>query len=381
MQPIDYLPFMVAIGLFAATFSASLSNLIGASRILEALARDKLFGPLLDPVLRYSKPGNPILAVVATWFCVQCILFINKLNLIAQITSGFFLITYFAINLACMMMTLTSAPNFRPAFKYFTWKTAAIGIGGSLVMMFVINSIYAAITILLCFALFALLHVLSPPQRWGSITQALIFHQVRKYLLILDSRKDHVKFWRPHVLLLASNPRSCIPLIRFANDLKKSGLFLIGHIKIGDTESYEVDPILSDYHKWLRLLDLLKVKAFLELTMAKTVREGFYHLVRITGLGAMKPNTVMFGFYDQEQQIDFFERNASYACVRESDINDDEFLKLRAEDGERNLDAIEYVQLIRDSMYKFRKNVCIARYFNQFNRVNFSIKCFVLFES
>lgn len=180
MQSVNYVPVLVAIGIFAATFSASLSNLIGASRVLEALSRDKLFGFLLNPIMKYSLPGNPVVAVLFTWFLIQCIIFVNKLNLIAQITSVFFLLSYFSTNLACLCLTLTSAPNFRPTFKYFTWKTATIGIIGCLVMMFVINSVYAAVTILLCFLLVILLHIRSPPLRWGSITQALIFHQVKK---------------------------------------------------------------------------------------------------------------------------------------------------------------------------------------------------------
>ena len=315
LMPVNKWPAFVAVGILLATFSTALSNLIGSSRVLEALAKDRVYGTFFTNLITHGTwRGNPILAVFISFFLVECILLIGSLNTIAQINSVLFMLSYMATNLACLGIELTGAPNFRPSFKFFTWHTCFFGLIGTLIMMFVINPVYASLSLILCLTLVIGLHIFSPASQgvqWGSISQALMFHQVRKYLLMLDSRKDHVKFWRPQMLLLVASPRSCCPLVHFVNDLKKGGLYILGHVNVGDfddsfTDSVN-DPIADEYKEWISYIDHMRVKAFAEVTMAKSIREGVQHLIRISGMGAMKPNTIIFGFYDEEPLTDFFE--------------------------------------------------------------------------
>uniref|UniRef100_A0A8C7MGI4 Zgc:153039 n=1 Tax=Oncorhynchus kisutch TaxID=8019 RepID=A0A8C7MGI4_ONCKI len=369
---------LVTVGVYSSTMSAAMSNLIGASRILFALARDDLFGTVLSPAKKTSHNGNPWVSVLLSWFLVQFVLFTGKLNTIASIVTIFFLLVYAAVDLACLALEWASAPNFRPTFRYFTWHTCVLGIVGCAVMMFLINAIYASASIAFMLLLLLLIHYLSPTSSWGYISQALIFHQVRKYLLMLDVRKDHVKFWRPQLLLMVSNPRSSVGLITFINDIKKSGLYVLGHVQLGDLDTLPSNPLQCRYDSWLSLVDHLNIKAFVNLTLADSVRHGVQHLLFISGLGGMRPNTLVLGFYDDCTPKDKLTDPALTATVPTQDPEDERppyhFPALRPSNdgmGENGkvMGPQEYVAVIADAM-KMMKNVALARYFHQFDRAS-----------
>ncbi|CAB1427623.1 unnamed protein product [Pleuronectes platessa] len=380
-------PF-VTIGVYSSTLSAAMSNLIGASRILYALARDDLFGKVLSPAKKTSLSGNPWVSVLISWFLVQLVLFSGKLNTIASIVTIFFLLVYAAVDLACLALEWASAPNFRPTFRYFTWHTCVLGIVGCAVMMFLINAIYASASIAFMLLLLLLIHYLSPTSSWGYISQALIFHQVRKYLLMLDVRKDHVKFWRPQVLLMVSNPRSSVGLITFINDIKKSGLYVLGHVQLGDLNNLPSDPLQCQYDSWLSLVDHLSIKAFVNLTLADSVRHGVQHLLFISGLGGMRPNTLVLGFYDnclpQDRLVDptLSTSQATDPSAPSQELEQQpalfHFDSLRVSSDRKDygesgdgkvLGPQEYVAIIADAM-KMLKNVVLARYFDTFDRTH-----------
>ncbi|KAJ8946245.1 hypothetical protein NQ318_004614, partial [Aromia moschata] len=349
---------------FATVFGVLFSGVTGI------MAGANMSGPIFDFIPKGTWKGNPVAAVFVSSVLVQLVLLIGSLNVIAQLNSVLFLLSYLATNMACLGLELAGAPNFRPSFMCFTWHTALVGLLGTVIMMFVISPIYASCSILLCLLLVMCLHLFSPGSKeaqWGSISQALIFHQVRKYLLLLDSRKDHVKFWRPQVLLVVNSPRSACPLIDFINDLKKGGLYVIGHVEVGDGTEEGPDPTISQHINWLNLVDHLKVKAFVELTVAKTVREGLQHLMRLSGMGAMKPNTVVLGFLDEQESQDFLLSNGSAY----QNLNfDNDIFPIRSQGS---LQPLEYVQMMRDVL-RMNKNLCLCRNFSTLKKDSKSVR-------
>ncbi|XP_054840189.1 solute carrier family 12 member 9-like [Eublepharis macularius] len=352
---------LVTIGVYCSTLSAAMSNLIGASRILYALAKDDLFGKALAPAKRTSSSGNPWAAVVLSWLLVQLVLFSGKLNTIAAVVTIFFLLVYATVDLACLALEWASAPNFRPTFRYFTWHTCVLGIAGCAVMIFLISPIYASASMAFMIVLLLALHYLSPSSSWGYISQALIFHQVRKYLLMLDIRKEHVKFWRPQVLLMVRNPRTSLQLISFINDLKKSGLYVLGHVELDDLDSLPADPLPAQSDSWLQLVDRLNIKAFVNLTLSDSVRHGTQQLLFISGLGGMRPNTIALGFYDNRTSEDCLSQHPAFSSNEDTAwLN---FPPVWDSANRKRLSSREYVAIIADAV-KMRRNVLLARSFD-----------------
>ncbi|CAI9614285.1 unnamed protein product [Staurois parvus] len=331
---------------------------------------------LLAPAKLVSKGGNPWGAVLYTWALVQLVLLAGKLNTIAGIVTVFYLMAYAAIDLACLALEWASAPNFRPTFRLFSWHSCLLGILSCLVMMFLINPAYASGSIVLLLLLLGTIHFRSGSSSWGYISQALIFHQVRKYLLLLDVRKEHVKFWRPQILLMVSNPRTSCQLIKFINDLKKGGLYILGHVETGDLDSLPSDPVQAHYSFWLSLVDKLNVKAFVDLTLSPTVRHGTQQLLRITGLGGMKPNTLVLGFYDNACPDDYFLQDSAFTpglSPRDDPFGVDatslqaHFPPVRSPEMPHHVNPKEYVAIICDAL-KMHKNIVLARNFSSLLR-------------
>ncbi|KAK4238710.1 hypothetical protein C8A03DRAFT_14843 [Achaetomium macrosporum] len=299
IQDTNIWPPVVFAGEIATTFFSALMGVIGSAKLMQALARDKLFPGLSLLGKGTKKADEPILAILLTYITAQMAMFAN-LNQIATLISMGYQMTFFVMNLACFLLKIGSAPNFRPGFKFFSWQTAFAGSVLSAAAMFFIDETYATTAVCLLVFLFLLIHYLSPPKHWGDVSQNLIYHQVRKYLLRL--KPEHIKFWRPQIILLINNPRRQTRLIQFCNSLKKGALYILGHVIVTDDFAAGVSEAKLQQAAWTKYIsEYSRIKAFVQLTMSPTITWGVRNLVLSAGLGGMRPNIAVMGFYNMDE--------------------------------------------------------------------------------
>jgi amino acid transporter len=106
--------FIIDAGVIAATLSSGMASFLGAPRILQSMARDRIF-PFLAPFARgVGATGNPRRGVLLSCGIAFATVALGRLNLIAPVVSMFFLISYGLLNYATFYEARAASPSFRP---------------------------------------------------------------------------------------------------------------------------------------------------------------------------------------------------------------------------------------------------------------------------
>jgi len=354
-------------------------GVIGSAKLLQALARDKLV-PGLGIFGQGTKGSDgPTYAIIITYIVAQ-VTMLSDINQIASFVTMTYLMTFLVTNLACFLLEVSSAPNFRPSFHYFNSWTALVGTVFSGVTMFIVDGVYASVCVAILLVLFIIIHYTTTPKAWGDVSQSLIYHQVRKYLLRL--RQEHVKFWRPQILLFVNNPRRSYKLIQFCNALKKGGLFMLGHVIVNPDFAAAVPEAKKQQKTWTNYIDFSKIKAFVNVGISPVIEWGLRNVVLNAGLGQLRPNIIVMGAFNLEEyrKSQYVSNIIDTKIAKQRDITPqgkkqkrrrsyDERMKgafpTDTDRPEKAVNAKSYVTGLEDLILSLKVNVAIAKGFNE----------------
>ena len=324
-------PVLITAGVFAATLSSALGSMMGAPRILQAFARDNVFKWLSVFAAGSGATGEPRRAVVVTFIISQVAILAADLNTLAPVITMAFMITYGLLNLATFYESVTKNPSYRPRFRWCHWSTSLAGALGCLAVMFLIDWMWAAVSIAVMAALHWMITRQEIESRWGNVHSGLLFERSRRNLLKLENELQHPKNWRPIILALSGAGWDRPHLAVYGH------WFTSGHgiLSLGQVIQGQVEDRVERRNNQQRILHNLireqELEAFPAVVVAPYLSDGVESLVQCHGLGALRPNTVLLGWPTEAQRSEVFgsmlrtvaELGASLIAVRFTQDSED----------------------------------------------------------
>uniref|UniRef100_A0A671N2T3 Solute carrier family 12 member 1 n=1 Tax=Sinocyclocheilus anshuiensis TaxID=1608454 RepID=A0A671N2T3_9TELE len=289
---------LITAGTFSATLSSALASLVSAPKVFQALCKDNIYKALKFFAKGHGKNNEPIRGYILTFFIAVAFILIAQLNTIAPIISNFFLASYALINFSCFHASYAKSPGWRPAYKYYNMWLSLFGAVLCCAVMFVINWWAALLTYGIELFLYIYVTVKKPDVNWGSSTQAVTFINAVNNALILSTVDEHIKNFRcAQCLVMTGSPRTRPALLDLAHSFTKNyGLcltcevFVVSRCSHANKQTHLHTPGLPQW------LNKQKRKAFYTPVASENLQRGAEALMQASGLGRMKPNTVMLGF-------------------------------------------------------------------------------------
>ena len=308
LYKISLVPALVVAGIWGATLSSAFGSILGAPRILQAIAMDKMSHSFFARGTR--KNNDPRNALFLTFVLALGGILIGELDVIARVVSMFFITTYAFLNLASAIEKWSSS-DFRPAFKV-PGIVSIVGALAAFIVMILLDFLAFAGAVVVMAGLFFYLKrkqlALESGDAWGSFWTNLAKHS----LLKLSREKVEKRNWRPNIILFSGGKQVRPHLL----DL---GLSLTG--KLGALTDFEL--IIPGYRPRLskedEKLDIAgKKPAYFERKFhSDSLYDGVHDVTSIYGFSGFEPNMIMMGLSRNNKNPDLLPKIINHLKKRD----------------------------------------------------------------
>lgn len=197
-------PLVIA-GIMGATLSSALGSMLGAPRLLQALAEQKTT-PLHHIFAAKTATNEPRNATIITGIFIEIALLLGNLNLLATLITMFFLITYGMLNVVVFLEQSLRIISFRPTFRIPRFVSFFGGVS-CLFMMFLINPVFSIVAIVIIILIYIWLARRELQAEWGDIRGGLFVRLAEEATRWADKFPRHQISWKPDLLVPIEDPK------------------------------------------------------------------------------------------------------------------------------------------------------------------------------
>ena len=315
MGRVASVPWLIDAGVLSATLSSALASFLGAPRILQALAADRLFKGLGPFATVDAATGNPRRAVVLTGIIAIVTIAVGDLNAIASVVSMFFLISYGLLNYATYVEAHGASPSFRPRFRFYDKRASLLGTflcGG---VMVAIDPAATAVAVALLFAGYQYLRWTAVPTRWRDSRRAYRYRQVKDGIRDLAEQPESPVDWQPQILLFTDTSERRSRVLALASWISGgTGLVTAVQLVEGDSASVGARARRREAEQQLREeLERDQVDAFALVVVAPDLAQASSTLLQTWGVGSIRANTVALNWLEHHDDAPVSGTSLRYA--------------------------------------------------------------------
>ncbi len=209
--------WLVLAGILAATFSSALGSMVGAPRILQALAHHRTI-PFHNFFEAKTKDNEPRNAIIFTGVIIAVSLVFGSLNALATLITMFFLITYGMLNLVVFIQQSMKIISFRPTFK-IPRIVPFIGGIGSFGVMFLINPIFSIVSIISVIGIYIWLTKKGLSAEWSDLRGGIFLTLAEQASRIAAKFPRNNIAWKPDLLVPIEDPKEWSGSLLFIRDI------------------------------------------------------------------------------------------------------------------------------------------------------------------
>ena len=296
---------LVLAGILASTFTATLSGLVAAPRVLQALAEHDIV-PKSGFFEQVTSQDEPRHAMLATGLLVAAAMLLGSLNAVAKLITMFFLVIYLTINTVVAIEQGLGLLAFRPTFRISRW-IPIVGIVCCTLALFIISPTFALIALGIVLGLYIYLTSRRLQTPWQTVRSSIFVSLAdwasKKVARVADEPNERA--WKPDMLVPITSRGQLDGIFRFLRLLTepKGSLKIIGIRTGGDEDApgkngSELDT-LSNITRSFQARELMATSSLIE---APSLLEGIDMSSSVLRGSAFRPN-ILFGLahrHDEE---------------------------------------------------------------------------------
>ncbi len=292
----------IFIGLAAATVSSAIGSILVAPRTLQALAHDGVF-----PVRRVNRllasgrgeANEPFVATVFTAALALVFVALGSVDVVAQLISMFFMVTYGALCAISFLEHFAGNPSYRPTFRS-KWYLSLIGAVACGVMMWQMQPLYAVVAAVVMAALYLWMkRTMKGGRDLSDMVQGVLFQLTRKLQVMLQKNQASLSMtsWRPSFIAISAHSLTRLApfdLLRWISHYHGFGTWI--HFVKGPLSEELNDKARGILDRLIQQIQASRAALYVDTIISPSFMTAVAQIVQIPGISGLDNNSILFEF-------------------------------------------------------------------------------------